>query len=136
MLQTRPDPAAVLGRLAEMFDVASDTELANKLGVARGTVSSWRARGAVPVKDCLAAANCNDVSLEWLINGRGPKLVADLGTADPYQDYLLRNYRLVGKGGVKLAPDGGALLPFPENNRGYKRRCQLRVQHSQPWGPS
>ncbi|MDP6352601.1 MAG: helix-turn-helix domain-containing protein [Alphaproteobacteria bacterium] len=125
MFPSRPDPTAVLGRLAAVLDAASDTDLAQKLGVARGTVSSWRARGAVPVKDCLAAAHCNDISLEWLINGRGPKFVGDLeadpgcvATApmDPYGEFLLRNYSLVGKGGVKLAPDGGALLPFPENS--------------------
>lgn len=115
------DAAAVLDRLALLHETKTDSALAACLGVARGTLSSWRARGAVPPGDCVIAAKRSNISLEWLINGRGPRSLDDLNgdgaaeIADPYRRYLAREYSLITKGGVKLSPETGEVLPFPRN---------------------
>ena len=111
----------------------NDVDLAVKLGVARGTVSSWRARGQVPWRQCLEAAISKDVSLDWLITGRDVRRVgtdtAAVGAerhkvaspfknsrfeTDPYINYLVDEYSLITKGGIKLG-EGGDVLPFPHN---------------------
>lgn len=63
----------VLKRLHEAFDVSSDAQLARKLQISPGTVSSWRARGSIPYESAVEIAEKDGVSLDWLLLGRGPK---------------------------------------------------------------
>lgn len=123
MQEELTEAGAVLDRLADIAGASTDAELAEYLLIARGTVSSWRCRDQIPFQHCMEAAKRSNVSLEWLINGRGPREISQLeerpappATVDPYADYLLRNYELVGKGGVRIAPDQSGMLPFPENS--------------------
>ena len=127
------DSTSIINRLSEIFDVSNDVDLAGKLGVARGTVSSWRTRGQVPWRQCLEAAISKDVSLDWLITGRDDGLVRSSAEAvagernkgdpefkdsrfepNPYNKYLVDEYSLVAKGGIKLG-EKGDILPFPHN---------------------
>ena len=127
------DSTSIINRLLEVFDVNNDVDLAGKLGVARGTVSSWRTRGQVPWRQCLEAAISKDVSLDWLITGRDDGLVRSSAEAvagernkgdpefkdsrfepNPYNKYLVDEYSLVAKGGIKLG-EKGDILPFPHN---------------------
>lgn len=129
----RIDSSIIISRLSENYDVETDVDLAVKLGVAKGTISSWRARGQVPWRECLEAAISSDVSLDWLITGRGAKrcrpgggigrdggqqaaLQGGDGTrrTSSYNDYLADEYSLITKGGIKLG-ETGDVLPFPHN---------------------
>lgn len=46
------------------------TELAEKIGIRRPTISEWKKNGAIPSGDiCLKIANYLNVSVEWLLSG-------------------------------------------------------------------
>ena len=129
------DSTHIISRLSEIFNANNDADLAAKLGVARGTVSSWRARGQVPWRQCLEAAIRKDVSLDWLVIGRDSRSIGSdtgaatgaaerqavsskvndsRGEANPYSKYLVDEYSLITKGGIKLG-ESGDILPFPHN---------------------
>ncbi|PPR35788.1 MAG: hypothetical protein CFH35_01853 [Alphaproteobacteria bacterium MarineAlpha9_Bin5] len=127
------DSDLIIRRLAKIHEVDTDADLSVKLGVARGTISSWRARGQVPWRECLEAAISSDVSLDWLVIGRGAKCSRlggstgeDLGQTsvsqgkegarftNPYSNYLVNEYSLITKGGIKIG-EAGDVLPFPHN---------------------
>lgn len=73
-----------LDRLSAAFGVDSDRDLAQELGVPTSTVSNWRSRGNIPIKQCIRAAQMKGASLDWLILGIGSKPDASfaLGTTD------------------------------------------------------
>ena len=127
------DSNLIISKLSEIHEVENDVDLAAKLGVARGTISSWRARGQVPWRECLEAAINSDVSLDWLVTGRGAKCCRSsggigrdggqeaalqgrdgTGRTSTYNDYLANEYSLITKGGIKLG-EMGNVLPFPHN---------------------
>ncbi|HIN93826.1 MAG TPA: hypothetical protein EYM99_13540, partial [Alphaproteobacteria bacterium] len=108
------DSDRIISRLCQIHEVDTDADLSVKLGVARGTISSWRARGQVPWRECLEAAISSDVSLDWLVIGRGAKCSRlggstgeDLGQTsvsqgkegarftNPYSNYLVNEYSLI-----------------------------------------
>lgn len=52
----------------------SKTELAEKIGIRRPTISDWKKNGAIPSGDvCLKIARYLDVSPEWLLGGEERK---------------------------------------------------------------
>jgi transcriptional regulator with XRE-family HTH domain len=69
---------AILGRLAEVVGAANQTELANRLGVTQSTVSSWRSRGTIPIKQLIEVAESKHVSLDYLLLGKSPKIDLNL----------------------------------------------------------
>ncbi|MBW5893135.1 helix-turn-helix domain-containing protein [Pectobacterium polaris] len=69
---------AVLSRLMELLGVASDSELARALDVNRQTLASWRKRESVPYSICVNLSEEKNISLDWLLTGRG---AAYVGTA-------------------------------------------------------
>lgn len=106
----------VFGRLLKACGAANDAELAQNIGIPRGTVSSWRVRGSVPPKVLLDAAKRSGYSLEWLVNGQGPEMATAIVTKpDPYQEYLCKNYDLILKVGILIGKDK-KLKPWPENS--------------------
>lgn len=64
--------ADVLTRLQALFNVESDSALANAMEVNRQTLGSWRARGRVPYEECINLAIQRGLSLDWLLIGEGP----------------------------------------------------------------
>lgn len=64
--------ADVLARLQALFNVESDSALANAMEVNRQTLGSWRARGRVPYEECINLAIQRGLSLDWLLIGEGP----------------------------------------------------------------
>lgn len=62
---------AVLSRLMELLEVANDSELARALGVNRQTLASWRKRDSVPYSICVNFSEEKNISLDWLLTGRG-----------------------------------------------------------------
>ncbi|WP_168169314.1 helix-turn-helix domain-containing protein [Kushneria phosphatilytica] len=58
-----------LNRLMSVCGVEQDRDLAIELGVPTSTVSNWRSRGNIPIKQCIRIAKEKGVSLDWLILG-------------------------------------------------------------------
>jgi len=54
----------VIARLKRVFDVSTDSELAEYLGVRQNTISSWKSRGSIDYP--LVIAKCDNVDLNWL----------------------------------------------------------------------
>ncbi|EAT4153009.1 phage repressor protein [Salmonella enterica] len=63
----------VLSRLMIVFKVNNDSELARSLGVNRQTLASWRKRDSIPYSLCISVAEQCEVSLDWLLSGKGEK---------------------------------------------------------------
>ena len=73
-------------RLVEALGVDKDAEIAERLGVPPGTVSSWRSRGALPQRRILALSKVAGVSAEWLGTGAGEGPAVPRVTVKPSPD--------------------------------------------------
>lgn len=65
----------VIARLKEVFSVVSDSALCEQIGVSPQTLSSWKARNKIPYANCVDISKQKDISLDWLLTGRGNKLL-------------------------------------------------------------
>lgn len=59
------DTYTILARVKQHLSVETDTELAEKLGVAQSTLANWRRRGSLNLE--LIISKCKDADLNWLI---------------------------------------------------------------------
>ena len=69
----------IVDRMKSVVGVSKDVDLADHLGGARSTLSVWKKRGSIPVDECLKLAREKNISLDWLMLGRGK---AELGAVD------------------------------------------------------
>lgn len=82
------DADAVLDRMRETLNVATDLALCAALGVGSSVVSTWRHRKHVPHEECAQIALRKDVSLDWLVLGRVPcAALPPAGVAESTADY-------------------------------------------------
>lgn len=72
MEQNKAFVQAIIDRMKTVLGVTRDKDVAVHFEGARGAVSVWKIRGTIPFAECLALALKYDVSLDWLILGRGP----------------------------------------------------------------
>jgi hypothetical protein len=71
------DVAAVFERAKKAHGLKTDQELAEQvLLVPRETLASWKRRGSIPAKHLPALASGN-VSLDWLLTGKGDQFTVD-----------------------------------------------------------
>lgn len=63
---------AIIARMAQSLGVKRDYQIADRLGISRNTISNWRARGTVPLRECLEISERYGISMEWLVSSRGP----------------------------------------------------------------
>ncbi|MCH5442831.1 helix-turn-helix domain containing protein [Salmonella enterica subsp. enterica serovar Muenchen] len=61
----------VISRLKQFFSVTSDSALCHELGVSPQTLSSWKSRNKIPYANCVEISMNKNVSLDWLLTGRG-----------------------------------------------------------------
>lgn len=61
----------VLARLKQVFSVSSDVALCEALSVSPQTLSSWKSRNKIPYANCVEVSTQRNVSLDWLLTGRG-----------------------------------------------------------------
>ena len=54
----------ILNRIKAWFDITTDIELAELLGVKQNTVSSWRSRGNIPYKKIIAFCKKHDIDTD------------------------------------------------------------------------
>lgn len=106
----------VLDRLKTLEGVRNDVDLAGPLATNRRNVSAWKERGALPWDRLYDYCQRKQISLEWLINGRGAiavtQLVAEPGAVyrlDTDQDVLYRIagdvYRALQQSNTQLSPE-------------------------------
>ncbi len=60
----------VLSRLTTLSNAKNDAELARFLDVSPSTLAMWRTRDTVPYKACVTVSRRENVSLDWLLNGK------------------------------------------------------------------
>ena len=65
----------VVERLKAVFGVNSYSELAEKVGTSKSTIGGWVHRDTVPYSECVRVALELNVSLDWLLLGRGEQHV-------------------------------------------------------------
>ena len=78
----------VLDRLKVLEGVRSDVDLAEPLATNRRNVSAWKERGTLPWDRLYDYCQRRQISLEWLLNGRGAREVTQL-VAEPGAVYRL-----------------------------------------------
>lgn len=66
----------ILNRLSELLQTKTDAELGGALGVASQTVSTWRNRNKVPYEQLVELSIKTGTTLDFLIFGKSPGLVA------------------------------------------------------------
>ncbi|WP_159392747.1 helix-turn-helix domain-containing protein [Methylobacterium sp. C1] len=64
---------AVLDRMKEIYDVDTDTALADVLRTTRQNISKWRSRNSVPYAEAVAASYARNASIDYILTGRGDK---------------------------------------------------------------
>lgn len=58
-----------------VYGAEHDFELAKKMGISHSTIYSWRISGTFPWKKCFELAReRKDISLDWLVTGKGSVL--------------------------------------------------------------
>ncbi|MCM1319520.1 MAG: helix-turn-helix domain containing protein [Muribaculaceae bacterium] len=65
----------ILERLKEALSASTDTELADKLGIKKATLSNWKNRNSIDLP--LVFSFCEHINIDWLITGRGHKDLID-----------------------------------------------------------
>lgn len=73
---------SVIARMCQAAGVTSEAQLARALGKAKNTVSTWKARGSVPVASCEQVSRDRGVSLDWLLTGQGEMRLGEGPAAD------------------------------------------------------
>jgi SOS-response transcriptional repressor LexA len=73
MEQNKPSVTAIIDRMKTVLGIQLDKELAEVLGGSRGFVSVIKNRGTIPYDECVTIAVDRNISLDWLILGRGVK---------------------------------------------------------------
>lgn len=61
----------IVDRMKSVVGVSKDVDLADHLGGARSTLSVWKKRGSIPLDECIKLALDKNISLDWLMLGRG-----------------------------------------------------------------
>jgi hypothetical protein len=106
----------VLDRLKSLEGLRSDVELAEPLATNRRNIAAWKERGTLPWDRLYDYCQRQQVSLEWLLNGRGAshvtQLVAEPGAVyklDTDQDVLYQIaadiYRALRQSDTELSPE-------------------------------
>jgi len=106
----------VMDRLKSLEGLRSDVELAEPLATNRRNIAAWKERGTLPWDRLYDYCQRRQISLEWLLNGRGAshvtQLVAEPGAVyklDTDQDVLYRIaadiYRALRQSDTELSPE-------------------------------
>lgn len=61
----------IIDRLKSVFNVTTDSALCRALDVSPQTLSSWKLRDSIPYAICVDISIKQNVSLDWLLLGRG-----------------------------------------------------------------
>ena len=68
----RNDTNLILNRIKKAKNIEKDAELARFLGITSGLLANWKTRNTYNLDILLA--KCSDISLDWLLLGKGEML--------------------------------------------------------------
>ena len=78
-----PSSDEILDRIISLKKLKNDAGLARFLNVKPAIVSNWRSRGTIPYDILFSFCEHNDVSLDYLLRGRGPVSTDDRAFGKP-----------------------------------------------------
>lgn len=78
--------AAIVARVRQVLDVATDAEVARAWGISHDLLCKWKRRDSRPYPYCLALARERGVSLVWLLTGEGAMRADAIAHPDPDPD--------------------------------------------------
>ncbi|MBF0602180.1 MAG: helix-turn-helix transcriptional regulator [Nitrospirae bacterium] len=87
-MQAKKSPP-ILSRVEDYLKNNENKFVADKIGVAPQTVSSWKKRGDMPSASAIEFAERESLSLDWLLTGRGPMRVETETPIVPHKDGLV-----------------------------------------------
>ncbi|MBX6962563.1 hypothetical protein EX229_22820, partial [Providencia rettgeri] len=64
----------IIDRLKSVLNVTTDAALCRALDVSPQTLSSWKLRDSIPYAICVDISIKQNVSLDWLLLGRGERV--------------------------------------------------------------
>jgi transcriptional regulator with XRE-family HTH domain len=67
----------VIDKIKSLKNIKHDSELARILGIEQSTFSERRKRNSLPYKEIIDFAEKENISLDWLLNGRGDETDTD-----------------------------------------------------------
>jgi phage repressor protein C with HTH and peptisase S24 domain len=104
----------IVDRMKSVVGVSKDVDLADHLGGARSSLSVWKKRGSIPLDECMRIATEQNVSLDWLILGRGePELLS--APRDASRDALFVDLPLFDMGTETTDPVQEAWWTMPRS---------------------
>lgn len=68
----------IINRIKKAEGLRFDADIAIPLRADKKNVSVWKARDAIPFDKLIEYSRMEGVSLDWLVNGRGPMRVKDM----------------------------------------------------------
>ena len=83
-----PPSNAILDRIIAVKKLKNDAALARTLNIKPAIISNWRTRGTIPYDTLLTLSQQDGITLDYLINGRGPIYAADSIRGQAYEDHL------------------------------------------------
>ena len=88
----------VIERIKSVVGVSTDSDLCRVTNTNRQALSNWKARDSVPYTLCVQVAKEFNVSIDWLLTGRGevlPGVTAPSSTSnlDPKEEALLTMFK-------------------------------------------
>lgn len=63
----------IISELKKYFSVKTDEALAEKLGVNRGNIATWKSRNTIDVKQIVT--NFPEINANWLLTGKGKMII-------------------------------------------------------------
>lgn len=69
----------IIKELKSHYNLGSDTDFANFLGIAPTTLSSWKSRNSMDYD--LVYSKCVGINANWLLTGEGPMMLSDTPVA-------------------------------------------------------
>lgn len=73
MTQDKSTAKDIINRMKDVIGARTDVDLSNEIGGAKSQPAVWKKRGSVPLNACVSFALERDVSLDWLVLGRGER---------------------------------------------------------------
>ena len=77
----------ILDRLKEIEGAKFDSDVAVPLEITKRNLANYKERGSIPWDKIFTYCRKNKVSMEWLVNGRGPQKNTDFGISEPCSIY-------------------------------------------------
>lgn len=71
------DLLEIIDKMKKISNVKSDKEVAKLLKTKADTLSQWKTRNKIPFKELLEYSNIQNISLNWLLTGKGEMYLTD-----------------------------------------------------------